>query len=376
MKKFFVLLFLLLLFLFISADEIKNSNQPLKGQWDFGLKKIWETSTAGDQVLISVSTLRLDEQGNLFAFDTKHSRFFVYSPQGKFLYSFGKRGEGPGEYRMVFNFFLKGKKVIVPDMNKIHFFDISGKYLKSEIPGGAFIFPRIFIDEDRFVYVPSRMGQQKGSDRLELVDLKTKKKNLICEIPAEEVMEATANREGGQARLNIKDANTTPGVIVTYHRSHLYYGKNDRYTIQKADLTGKKMLSFSVMGRERKKITPDIKQKRLESFSLNGRKIPDDMIKQLMKTMPDQCTYFNRIWVDDTGLIYVFIPDMANDQVQEIDIFSSQGEYQYRAKLKLPDGYRFQRNTYVFKDQYLYVFTEDDDGEVKLIKYTIQLPKN
>ena len=100
------------------------------------------------------------------------------------------------------------------------------------------------------------------------------------------------------------------------------------------------------------------------------------MIKQLMKTMPDQCTYFNRIWVDDTGLIHVFIPDMANDQVQEIDIFSSQGEYLYRAKLKLPDGYRFQRNTYVFKDQYLYVFTEDQDGEVKLIKYTIQLPKN
>ena len=213
MKKFIVLLFLFLLFLFISAEEIINSNQPLKGQWDFDLKKVWETSTAGDHVLISVSTLRLDEQGNLFAFDTKHSRFFVYSTGGKFLYSFGKRGEGPGEYRMVFNFFLKGKKVIVPDMNKIHFFDISGKYLKSEIPGGAFVFPRIFIDEDQFVYVPSGIGPQKGNDRLELVDLKTKKKNLICEIPAEEVMEATVNREEGQARLNIKDANTTPALL-------------------------------------------------------------------------------------------------------------------------------------------------------------------
>lgn len=375
MKKYFILLFIFLLFLFISADEIKNSNQPLKGQWNFNPKKVWETSTAGDQVLISVSTLRLDDQGNLFAFDTKHSRFFVYSPRGKFLYSFGKRGEGPGEYRMVFNFFLKGKSVIVPDMNKIHFFNISGKYLKSEIPGGAFVFPRIFIDKNRFIYVPSGIGPQKGSDRLELVDLKTKKKNLICEIPAEEVMEATINREGGQARLNIKDANTTPGVIVDFHNNFLYFGKNNRYLIKKTDLNGKEFLSFSISGRERKKITPEIKKKRLESFSLNGRKIPDDMIKQLMKTMPDQCTYFNRIRVDDTGLIYVFIPDMANDQVQEIDIFSSEGKYLYRAELKLSDGYRFKGNTYMLRDQHLNVFAEDQDGEVSLIKYQVQLPQ-
>ncbi|MCK4835985.1 MAG: 6-bladed beta-propeller [Candidatus Aminicenantes bacterium] len=376
MKKILILFFLILLVLFISAKEVKNENLPLKGNWDFGLKKLWETSTAGEDVLINVSTLRVDDSGNLFVFDIKQFRFFVYSPDGNFLYSFGKRGEGPGEYRMVFNFFLKGNRVIVPDMSKIHFFDISGKYLKSEIPGGTFIFPRIFIDEDRFVYVPSRMGQQKGSDRLELVDLNTKKKNLICEIPAEDVLEATASRQGGQARLNIKDANTTPGVIVGYHDNFLYFGKNDRYLINKSDLNGKELFSFSVSGRERNKITPAIKRKRLESISLNGRKIPDDMIKQLMKTMPDQCTYFNRIRVDKNGLIYVFIPDLTNETGQHIDIFSSEGKYLYRANLILPEGYKFRVSNHAFKDNYLYVFAEDDDGEVKLIKYTIQLPKN
>lgn len=374
MKKISVLLFLLLLFLFISAREVKNMDQPLKGQWDFGLKKIWEATSAGEDPLVRVSTLRVDHQGNLFVFDMKSSKFFVYSPEDKFLYSFGKRGEGPGEYRMVFNFFIAGNRVIVPDMNKIHFFETSGKYIRTKTFTGAMIFPRAFVDETRFVYIPSQLQNRGGNDRLELFDLKLGKKKLLGEIPAESVMAATVSRQGGQARINLKDANTTPGVIVAYNQNCLYFGKNNRYLIKKTDLSGKELMSFSISGRERHTITQEIKRKRLESFSLNGRKIPDDMIKQLMKTMPDQCTFFNRIRVDKKGLIYIFVPDLANEAEQQIDIFSAEGKYLYRASLSLPDGYKFQVNAHAFKGDYLYVFAEDNDGNSSLIKYRVLLP--
>jgi hypothetical protein len=368
------LIFLLLLFLFISANEVINTNQPLKGKWDFKLEKIWETGSAGDEPLIQVSTLRIDREGNLFVFDMKTSRFHVFSPQGQFLYSFGKRGEGPGEYRMVFYFFIVGDRVIVPDMNKIHFFETSGKFIRTKTFTGPIIFPRAFVDETRFVYIPSRPQNQDGNDKLELYDLKTGTKKLLGEIKAESVMGATVSRQGGQARINIKDANTTPGVILEYHQNCLFFGKNNRYLIKKTDLNGKELLSFSLSGRKRNKITPEIKRKRLESFSMNGRKIPDDMIKQLMKTMPDECTHFNRIWVDKNGMVYVFVPNLSDQTSQQIDIFSPDGKFLNQANLTLSDGYKLQNSVLTIRDNHLYVFAENQDGEASLIKYRIQLP--
>ena len=76
-------MFLILLVIFMSAREIKNQDLPLKGAWDFGLKKIWETGSAGEDVLVNVTTLRVDDRGNLFVFDVKSSRFHVYSPGGE-----------------------------------------------------------------------------------------------------------------------------------------------------------------------------------------------------------------------------------------------------------------------------------------------------
>jgi hypothetical protein len=98
------------------------------------------------------------------------------------------------------------------------------------------------------------------------------------------------------------------------------------------------------------------------------------MIKQMIKTMPDQCTYFNYIRVDEKGLIYVFVPDLADRTRQHIDIFSPEGKYLYKAELSLPDGFRFSIPPTTFKDNYLYVFAEDPDGEGMLIKYRVKRP--
>lgn len=96
----------------------------------------------------------MDEEGTTFVYDMKYSRFFVFSKDGEFLYEFGKQREGPGEYRQVFNFFLVEGNIVVPDMNKIHFFDRKGGFIRSEMPGGSMIFPRAFVDAANFLTVP------------------------------------------------------------------------------------------------------------------------------------------------------------------------------------------------------------------------------
>lgn len=118
-----------------------------------------------------------------------------------------------------------------------------------------------------------------------------------------------------------------------------------------------------------------MKRKRLEGITLNGGKIPEDMIHQMVKTMPDHCTFFNHIRVSEDGLVYVYVPDLAQTNRQHIDIFSPEGIYLYQADLTLPERYRFRVPPHTFKDNYLYIFAEDPDGEVKLIKYSIRHPQ-
>jgi hypothetical protein len=350
------------------GTEIKNSIEPLKGEWDFRPEKVWEVFEAGDDVLVGVRRIRVDKDGKVFVFDRKHYKFFVFSPEGKFLYSFGKKGEGPGEYKSAGNFFLEGKYVIVSDYGKLHYFTKDGKFSKSvNLKGMHFV--RGFIDENRFAIVKEGEPKSGKPDVLELFDVSTDKRTTIKEVQAEEVMVASS----GGMTLAIKDINTSPMIVVGIHGESIFFGKNDKYRIHKTDLKGNTLLSFSLEGRKRKEITDAFKRKRFERISLNGGKIPEDMIKKLMKSMPDYCTFFMAVQVDKSGLIYVYVTDMMNDTGQEIDIFSAEGKYLYHAVFTLPEGLKTDIPL-DFVGDHLYVFAEDEEGEGKLVKFRVAKP--
>jgi|GEM_PF-574178 len=372
MKKISFLGAGLFFFAAVLGAEVVNEDRPLKGEWNFAPRKIWETSTAGEEVLTRLSAIRTDRKDNIYVFDIRHARFFVFSPDGQFRYAFGRKGEGPGEYRMAFTFFVLEERIIVPDMNRILFFDTRGNFIRSRIPGGSYIFPRTFVDRNRFVYVPAGVEENQADDQVKLVDLETGKQQLLFEIPAEKMLAGTVESGGNQMRLNIKDSNTTPGVIIACRAGDLYLGKNDEYRIRKMDLRGNEELVFSIEGRQRNPITLETKRKRLEGITFNGGRMPEAMIRQMINAMPDRCTHFNRLWVDANGHVYVFISDLADDTVQKIDIFSPGGRYLYRANLGLPESYRMDPGTIDFTDRFLYVFAEDEEGEGRLVKYQVR----
>jgi len=366
-----VVLFLLTAgFLLSAAAKIENGPEPLKGKWDFKPEKQWELTNAGDMELVSVRFIHSDEKGNLFVLDEKHVKFFVFDAAGKFLYAFGKKGEGPGEMRMPGGFYLRGKYVIVSDWGMIHYFTRDGNYVRSHNTGGNF-WPKTFIDENHFVTIRALEdpGSQKDTELLELYDTRDGSRKTIAEVTAEKMLQA----QSGGMQLQIKDAMVNPVVVVGFNGKDLFFGKNDSYLINRSDLQGNIKNIFSVTGKERRKITDDLKRKRFEQISLNGGKMPEEMIKRMMKQMPDQCTYYGEIKVDRKGLIYISINDMNPANGQEMDIFSADGKYLYNTKLVLPDGLTAS-SRYDLDGDTLTVFAEDEDGERKLVKYKITTP--
>ena len=374
MTKFasLILIFVFSVFAVNMNAEIKNENKPLKGEWDFQPQPVWEVESAGDDVLSEARAIHPDDNGNVFLFEGKHRKFFAFAPDGKFLYSFGKTGEGPGEYKLVFDFFLVGNYVIAPDQGKIHYFTRKGEFVKSANPGVLF-FPRLFIDENRFITVDEVNEKKKQYEKLEIYDLDRKSRSALTEITAEKSLTASAESEGRQMTLVIKIGDITPVVVITLHQNLLYYGKNDNYLVKKIDLNGKELLAFSLQGRKQKEITREYKKKRIDQIKLNGGAIPADMAKQMIDGMPDYAPYFNRITIEENGLIYVFMNDPANETGLEIDIFSPEGKYLYHGRLTLPGGL-IKAGGLEIKGNFLWAFTEDNDGERKLVKYKIVKP--
>ncbi|MCP5105541.1 MAG: 6-bladed beta-propeller [bacterium] len=106
MNKTMILVLILLFSVTLFSTEIKNTDKPLKGTWDFSPQKVWETQTAGDDLLVDVRQIRVDDGGNIYLMEGKHSKLYVFDTDGKFRFAFGKKGSGPGEYRFAFTSFL------------------------------------------------------------------------------------------------------------------------------------------------------------------------------------------------------------------------------------------------------------------------------
>lgn len=369
MKKILVMIVLISFWICLNGKTVTNTDKPAKGEWDFKLQKVWSLNEAGDDVLTQIQQIRVDSKGNIYLLDQQLTKFFVFSPDGKFLYSFGKPGEGPGELKRVFNFFMVEDHILVPDMGNIHYFSKDGKYIKSANPG-QMIFPMAFVDLDRFLMVPLHMGGgKKKEDAIEIFNLNTNTSSKLVTIAPEKDLTFS----GGGLRVRLKIPDTTPGIILGMNGENILYGKSDRYQITQIDQKGNEMFSFSLTGRERKKITDEAKRNRFKNISFNGGQMPADMINQMVKQIPNHSVYFRGINIGPDGNIYVYIADMSNTRTQEIDIFSPEGKYLYHTDIKLPDTLSINSSIAFGKD-YLVVFAEDEEGERYLQKYKITLP--
>jgi len=111
------------------------------------------------------SILKLDFYNDTI-FILSRDGLYSFNKEGKFICQFGRKGQGPGEYILPFDFGIdkQNKRVIIYDSNKskIQIYDLSGKFLKSVKIGMSWnIEP---IGNDLFLSYPINiMGDQPYS---------------------------------------------------------------------------------------------------------------------------------------------------------------------------------------------------------------------
>jgi hypothetical protein len=157
-------------------------------------------------------------------------------------------------------------------------------------------------------------------------------------------------------------------VFVTYRDRKIYYGMSDSYKINVIDLKGTEICSFSVDGRKQKEVSETFKK----DFAKSLGDVPADLVKKIIDGLPKKASFFQDIKVDKNGLIYVLVSDPGNETFQVIDIFSPQGKYLYSSELRIEAGLLL--NAIFLIDDNVFLAEEDEEGNLKVAKYLINLP--
>jgi hypothetical protein len=363
-----ILVLVIILADFLCAAIVVNEDKPAKGEYVFPLDPVWQVDGAGDTPFGNVVSIPVSEPGYVYCRDLKNKEYYIFDNDGKFTGKFGTRGEGPGEVKNIGggNVSVVGDKVLIQDIDKIIYYSREGKFIRS-VPNYSNSRPAaVFLNEDEFISAPTRIMGVNDKAKMKYVNLKTNQEKVITDF--------TLFKGGVIQRDNVRAVavipTITPVMVVGKHGDKLYFGMNDKYEIYITDMDGKEHGSFSL---DRKRTAVSLKQK--EDFMLKLIKglAPDDMARQLAKTLPNEETYFANI-VSQNGLLYLYRSHFVPGSQQQIDIFSSDGKYLYRGFVRVKQGLTIAAGPTI-QNNCIYMVLEDQEGEITLNKYNTVLPQ-
>ncbi len=370
MRKIIFILLLIFLAIFLFS-QVKNSDSPLRGNWDFQLRNEWEIENAGNDVFGDIQNIRSAQDGRIYVLDSKNFKIYIFNKEGEFISSFGRKGEGPGEIRNYGSgeqLFVVDNTIIFADRGRIHYFSLDGTYKKTFIVPTQ-LKPRTFVSEDAFISAPAYVVDHRNkSAKIKLYNIKDQTENIITGYRPFEKANDTKESGGRRVTVGIIIPSITPLMFVKYRSGKIFYGMSDSYKINIVDLKGEKIGGFSVENRKQENVSKKFKEELAKGLG----DIPQDMVKNILDGLPGKASFFQDIVIDKNGLIYVFVSDPDKNSLQAVDIFSPEGKYLYSSELKVKEGLSIY-NIHL-KDDLLVIATEDEEGEFKVAKYLIKLP--
>lgn len=359
------------MFCIVLVSEVKNPDKPLNGEWDFKPVKVWTIDSAGEEVLARPRQLLAASDGTFYVHDGKQKINHIFNADGKYIKSFGKKGEGPGEIKQQGQMFLFGDTLVIPDIFRAHYFKKDGTFIKFlnvdiQLNRRNYLFTRkdqLITASEHKTFEPDGLGKITG------FNLNTGEKTVLVKFS----MPDPCSIALGSNSIVISVPALTPHLYLGYENEgkRLLYGMSDTYTIHSADLSGKPLHTFS-LERPQRKISAEEKRKQLQK----DKPQLHPMDRKIMDATGDTLTHFTRLRVHN-GLIYVFEPYLDDSPIcQWVDIFSLDGKYLYRGFIKLGENVKlYHPQNLVIANRHIYIAYVDENEEIAVGKFKIKVPK-
>ncbi|MBC8186116.1 6-bladed beta-propeller [candidate division KSB1 bacterium] len=148
-------------------DKHKNSSFSLQPDLIISDKDL-----KSDFTFQNINRVIADKQGNIYVLDTGQFCIHIFNASGKYLNCFGRKGQGPGEFSDMADFFINGQgQITIYDAlnSRISFFSKQDDFVSSKSCKSTIYYLHSF---DNNTYVLLREAPQKGKETLELVRTK------------------------------------------------------------------------------------------------------------------------------------------------------------------------------------------------------------
>jgi hypothetical protein len=345
---------------------VKNPAEPVYGEILLDLEEDLAVGREDDDnyMFYRVRDIEVDDHGNLYVLERGNCRLQKFDPDGQYLQTIGKKGQGPGEFERPAQLFLGEENIYVSEYRKIHIFNGKGKFINSILLSDFTTDFSCASDKSIFGIASIRNDVESKQCIVKL----NKKGKMIKNIAKFDYPAKPVQRKG------------TDGTTMAFGLSHQYnhdlyfsravnnkhiYAYSSEYSLFQVNLEGdfemiikKEEPPYSISQKEKNKI--------YERYSRLEKKWPKGVVKEAVQ-FPSHRPYFNGIVTDDRGRIYVRRVRSVIDESKEseFDIFSKEGYYLYKTYLPFTPE--------VIKNGYFYDHhSSEETGEVRIKRYTVK----
>jgi hypothetical protein len=298
----------------------------------------------GSQVIFNT-----DEEGNFYVTDWDRKRIQKYDPNGKYLLTIGRLGQGPGEFKNISKAkFDKDNNIYVTDISsrRISFFNKDGKFLR-QIKSPISLSHNLYLtSKGLFIFRQSEyLDYPSGvSERITIIGIFDDKFNLLAEIHKEKEEEKPPS---GRDEYVIKVYNPEGKLVRIIQREY------DPIKVSKRDI--------------------DEFNKWWNEYIFKTLLLPDGIKKRAFQLAkyPKYKPAYERFTLMENGWLFVIV-DTIEDEYSLIDIFDEDGKY--IAQFKTPVTAKGTMSEFLFfKNSKAYsVASENDYLFVKRYNFEIQ----
>jgi hypothetical protein len=324
-----------------------------------------------------------DDEGNFYVADYDNNRILKYDPEGKHLLTFGREGQGPGEFRALSEpRFDKDKNLYTTDsMNqRISFFDQDGNYLRQIRMQDRYF--NLFINsKDFFISNKWVMSQQTSLQRQTTTyGLFDGNFNLLAELYKDEIEipMPTGTDESTIIEYLAKIWGRTafrPAVrFILADNDFIYLGRPEKYEISIYSPEGKLLKQIN---RDCDPIPVSDKDKEdfIERMSESMSQYPmftEDLMKKASQEVkfPKYKPAYQGFTLMENGWLVVIV-DSVEDEYTLLDIFDQDGKYIAHFKTPVPAEGIFSLLIF-FKNGKAYCVA-DEDGYKFVKRYGFEI---
>lgn len=307
-----------------------------------------------DKGIMSMGEFDVDSEGNIYIVGYKNIDNFIckLDQEGKFVTSFGRKGQGPGELEMPIRPVVFGDRIAITDWNKkLVIFSNNGglveeKYFKHRINEAD------VLENGKYLFY-GWLGEYKTYDyALEILSLFDSEFKKIKDLDV--------------YKLHYRNEKLAPFFMWRVVNGHIYIVNEERgYEILVYDIDG------NCVRKIRKEYRPVSLTEEIKELIIGPHYKQIGKIKK--GYIPDPLPPIRFFFTDDEGTLFVMTYEKGKKPREYMyDIFNSKGIFIGRKSLNLPwEGKYFGPKTEMVKKNHLYCYREDENGFKELVVYKL-----